>query len=487
MKKEKKKRQKTLQNENFGITIELPEKRTKENTMSKLNEIWTNILQELETKISAAAYDTWISSIEPFCIYKDSLILVISSEAHKSVVEIRFLKKIEECMKKCYPTLRNCELITESEVPMYETLVEKNQDKCLLNNVEEEKTLEEPTFVSKYTFDNFVVGKSNEFVAAAAKAVAEQPGKKFNPLFIYGGVGLGKTHIMHAIGNELKRTHPHLRTLYVSCERFTNELIDAIRDTKNPDSKQEFRKKYRNVDVLMIDDIQFIAKTVSTQEEFFHTFDDLYREGKQIILSSDRPPKEINPLEERLRTRFGGGLIADIQPPDLETRIAILQKKAQNEGYLVENQVLIVLANKVTSNVRELEGLLTKVVSYATLINKSPNDMSVVEGALKDYGSDKKEIISVDSIIDCVTDYFNVDRAELVGKKKNKEIVEPRQICIYLITEFLTLPLISIGQIFGNRDHTTVMHARDKIGELVKTDHRIATYVKDLRDSILKQ
>ena len=301
-------------------------------------------------------------------------------------------------------------------------------------------------------------------------------------------MGLGKTHLLHAIGNRLKETRPGYKTVYVSCEKFTNELIEAIRDTQNPgDAKKAFREKYRNCNVLMIDDIQFISKTDATQEELFHTFNDLYTAERQIIISSDRPPREIQHLEDRLRTRFAWGMIADIKPPDLETRIAILQRKAAEQNANISDDILKVIAGSVQSNIRDMEGLLTRVISYASLINHSVIDMEVVDEALKDYTDDQKEMISADTIIDAVTEYFNVDRQSLVGKKKNKEIVEPRQICIYLITEFMTMPLVKIGEIFGGRDHTTILHARNKIEEQCKTDGRMAVYVKDLKDMILKR
>ena len=288
-----------------------------------------------------------------------------------------------------------------------------------------------------------------------------------------------------AIGNHLMKSKPKFKTLYVSCEKFTNELIEAIRDTN--EAKKAFREKYRSCDVLMIDDIQFVSKTDATQEELFHTFNDLYSAEKQIIISSDRPPKEIQHLEDRLRTRFAWGMIADIKPPDLETRIAILQKKASEQNANVSNDILKVIANNVQTNIRDMEGLLTRVISYASLINHSVIDMDVVKEALKDYTDDQKEMISVDNIIDAVTEYFSIDKEALVGKKKNKEIVEPRQICIYLITEFLTLPLVKIGEVFGGRDHTTILHARNKIEEQCKTDGRISVYVKDLKDMLLKK
>ena len=293
---------------------------------------------------------------------------------------------------------------------------------------------------------------------------------------------------MHAIGNRLHHMRPDLKCLYVSSEHFTNNLIEALRDSNQNDEMKRFRAKYRSVDVLMIDDIQFIAKTVSTQEEFFHTFNDLYNLQKQIVITSDRPPKEIKPLEERLRTRFEGGIIADVQPPDLETRIAILQKKAMQENFMASNDLLRTIAEKVQSNVREMEGLLSKVISYATLTGKNADDPVVLNEALKDFKDDKKEIINIDLIVGTVCDYFHVEKDALVGKKKNKEIVEPRQMCIYLITEMLTLPLTSVGQYFGNRDHTTIMHARDKVAGLIQdNDTRTVAVIKDIKDKILSR
>jgi chromosomal replication initiator protein len=384
-------------------------------------------------------------------------------------------------MQNVFPLLDDVEFITEEQRDLFVSDEEADMWKDT-DAFAKEKERDESVFNKKYTFDNFVVGKSNEIAAAVAKAAAENPGKKLNPLFIYGGVGLGKTHLLHAVGNYIQQ-NSDLKTRYVTSERFTNELIESIRDKKN----QDFRKRYRGVDVLMIDDIQFIAKTGVSQEELFHTFNDLYAADKQIVLSSDRPPADISPLEERLRSRFASGMIADIQPPDLETSIAILQKKAQQEHYNINHEILQIIAENVTSNIREMEGFLTRVISYAPLTNRSVNDPVVVQEVLRTYSDDKKELVSADTIIEAITNYFQIDKKELVGKKKNKEIVEPRQICIYLISEFLTLPLTAIGQIFGGRDHTTMIHARDKIAESVKTDKRIAAYVKDLKAMILKK
>lgn len=447
----------------------------------EVRELWQKMLDELETMIPALGFDTLLETTVPVSIMENKLILCANNEISRNLVQKRFYSQIKEAMQRIFPMLDDVELITQDQKELYVDDAD-NEIRPACHN------FEETVFIKKYTFDNFVVGKSNEFVAAAARAVSEAPGKKFNPLFIYGGVGLGKTHLLHAIGNHLTKTQPNYRTLYVSCEKFTNELIEAIRDTKSPsDAKKAFREKYRNCDALMIDDIQFISKTDATQEELFHTFNDLYTAEKQIIISSDRPPREIQHLEDRLRTRFAWGMIADIKPPDLETRIAILQRKASEQNANVGNDILKVIAENVQTNIRDMEGLLTRVVSYASLINHSVIDMDVVNEALKDYTDDQKEMISVDTVIDAVTEYFNVDRQSLVGKKKNKEIVEPRQICIYLITEFLTMPLVKIGEIFGGRDHTTILHARNKIEEQSKTDGRISVYVKDLKDMLLKR
>jgi chromosomal replication initiator protein len=319
---------------------------------------------------------------------------------------------------------------------------------------------------------------------AAARAVADEPGIRYNPLFIYGGAGLGKTHIMHAIGNSVRVSNPSMRVLYVSSEKFVNEFIESIRTTKSKSSS--FREKYRNADVLMIDDIQFIAGKSGTQEEMFHTFNELYNENKQLVLTSDRPPKEIPDLEDRLRSRFEWGLIADVQPPDLETRIAILQKKAQIEKYNISTQTLAFMAEHMSSNIRDMEGLLNKVIFLSRLYETEPK-IETVQEALKDYADRTEEAVSADAVIECTCKYFGVSKDELVGKKKSREIVEPRQVCIYIITELLALPLASIGNIFGGRDHTTVMHARDKVAQNLNTSNKIRSAVQDIKDMVLKK
>src|SRR5699024_5628103 len=306
----------------------------------------------------------------------------------------------------------------------------------------------------KYTFDTFVVGAANRFAHAAALAVAEAPAKSYNPLFIYGGVGLGKTHLMHAIGHYVREYHPELKVIYLSSEKFTNEFINAIMDNK----AENFRNKYRNVDILLVDDIQFLAGKESTQEEFFHTFNTLHEENKQIIISSDRPPKEIPTLEERLRSRFEWGLITDISPPDLETRTAILSKKAKAEGLQdIPNEVMLYIANQIDTNIRELEGALIRVIAYSSLINKDI-DTPLAAEALKDIiPNNRPKKITVKLIQEYIGEKYQVTVNEFISKKRTKAIAFPRQIAMYLCRELTDMSLPKIGQDFGGRDHTTVI------------------------------
>lgn len=458
--------------------------------MTDLTRIWNDILTELEKgedALPAVAFEVWIKTLEPVCINAGgNLVLMAPTISNRNLVANRYTDAILAAVGKSPASsiLNGIIFISSEEKNKYaaEGSAPSAPSGATLSPPAGLPAAPTTAFNPKYTFDNFVVGKSNQLAAAASKAVAEQPSSSFNPLFLHGGVGLGKTHLMHAIGNHLKHERPDLKVLYVSCDRFRNELIEAIRGKC---STQDFREKYRSLDVLLIDDIQFIANQTSTQEEFFHTFNDLYQNNKQIIISSDRPAKEIAPLEERLRTRFEGGMPADIQAPDLELRVAILQKKAQQKGYAVSYEVLNMIAEKVQSNIREMEGLFERVLFFAQLAER-PLDIALAKEALNDYTDNIKGSINQDIIIDTVCGYFSIDRATLTGKKKNKEIVDPRQICIYLITEFLPLPLVAIGQIFGGRDHTTVMHSRDKIAESVKAGGRVANQVKDLRNMILK-
>lgn len=338
----------------------------------------------------------------------------------------------------------------------------------------------------KYTFDTFVVGANNNLAHAASLAVAESPGEIYNPLFIYGGVGLGKTHLMHSIGHFILKNNPAAKVLYVTSEKFTNELIDAIRN-KNNFSPTEFREKYRNNDVLLIDDIQFIIGKESTQEEFFHTFNALYEAKKQIIISSDKPPKEIETLEERLRSRFEWGLTVDIQSPDYETRMAILRKKEEMEGYNIDNEVIKYIATNIKSNIRELEGALTKIVALSRLDNKEIT-VELAEEALKDIISpnDKREV-TPELVIQVVADHYGITPLDISSQKRNKEIVYPRQIVMYLCRDMVGTPLQMIGKYLGGRDHTTIIHGIEKITAEINKNDTLNNTIEILKKKISPQ
>lgn len=450
--------------------------------MQELQIMWERILSKLEMMTTAVSFDLWIRPLEVL-EFKDynTLILVASSTTAKNQLLKNHKIQLQNAINEVFNDNINFEILDQNEKDEYikTNTPAKNQ------KVEEEGNKTNSNFNEKYTFDNFVVGKSNQFVYAAAKSVAENPGQKFNPLFIYGGVGLGKTHLLHAIGNYIKSAYPDKKIMYATCEKFTNDYIESLRANKDM-ANFEFREKYRNLDVLMIDDIQFISNKTSTQEEFFHTFNDLYQRQKQIIIASDRPPKEIATLEERLRSRFTSGLIQDIQTPDFETRVAILRKKAQQEKYSIDDEVINFIAEKIDTNIREMEGILSKVFFFATLLGKKSATLEEAYEAMKENMDEIKEGLSPDMVIDTVCKYFNISKNDIVGKKKNKEIVEPRMICIYLICELLDLPLVAIGKKFGDRDHTTIMHARDKITEQIKTNNKIKVYITDIKDLLTK-
>ena len=341
----------------------------------------------------------------------------------------------------------------------------------------------------RYTFDSFVVGSSNKFVFAAAKSVAEAPGENFNPLYIYGGTGLGKTHLMQAIANEIAAKKPSLRVIYTTSETFLNEYVDSIaRKGSGRDNEMRFRNRYRNVDVLLIDDIQFWAGKRGVQEVFFHTFNELFAQHKQIVISSDCPAKELTTLEERLRTRFEGGLIADIQPPDIETKIAILKRKALEKKYVIPEDVLEFLVRNSDNNVRTLEGRLNTVI-FASKLHEEPISVKLAAEALRESigGSNTQEEVTPDTIIQAACSHFNMTKTELLGKSKRQEIVRARQICIYLMCDMLALPLVSVGKVMGGRDHSTIIYARDKIAELMRVSDSMAKDVTDIKSAILKQ
>lgn len=444
--------------------------------MDKLKEKWSEVLDIIEREVTAVSFDIWFKNLKPFDVSGDLITLEAVSTSAKAQITKNYSNLLIYAINKIFPDIKNFDIIDQEEKANFE----KNRN---IQQKEEPKIVRENPFNKKYTFDNFVVGKSNQFVYAAAKRVAEDLGVKFNPFFIYGGVGLGKTHILHAIGNYCIENYPSLNVCYVTSNKFTNDYITSL-TSGGKELNLNFREKYRNVDVLMIDDIQFLENKQSTQEEFFHTFNDLYQANKQIIIASDRNPKELTGLTDRLISRFQSGLIQDIQSPDFETRLAILRKKAQLEHYKISEEALVMIAEKIDSNIRELEGFLQKVCFYSQLLGKDETTASDVTDSLKEVVEQNKKA-EPDTILSCICKYYNIKKDDLIGKKKTKEIVEPRQIAMYLMTEILPdLPLVSIGEIFGGRDHTTVIHARDKITENLKINSDLKTQINDLKTLI---
>lgn len=447
--------------------------------MQDVNLIWQQVLEKLEIRISSVSFLLWIKTIKPIEIDEnDNFIIATQSTSAKNQILRNFIDKIGDC---CFEVVGK---------PLKIVVLDQNEEiEYLKSNKVDEKEVsakeEKNPFMEKYTFDNFVVGKSNQFVYAAARTVAENPGKRYNPLFIYGGVGLGKTHLLHSIGNYIREFSPELKIMYTTCEQFTNDYISSLYSPSKNKAIMDFRGKYRNLDVLMVDDIQFISNKKETQEEFFHTFNELILSNKQVIICSDRPPKDIPTLEDRLRSRFASGLIHDIQQPDIETRIAILHKKSQLEKYYAEDDVINYIAEHVDTNIRELEGKLSEVYFLATLSGKKVATMEEVKDIFSNVTEEMKNDLDPDKIISVVCDYFNVSYQDIVGKKKSKEIVEPRMIAIYLISELLNLPLVNIGKIFGGRDHTTIMHSRDKITQDLKVNKKTQTLINEIRN-ILK-
>ncbi len=441
---------------------------------TQLNDLWQKTLNLLKNELTEISFNTWIKTIEPISISQNTIYLGVPAEFNKGILESRYSVLIKNAVRQ----ITSREYAIEFAIPSQDDNKKYSAGQGEMGNNEESiVSLLNP----KYTFDTFVIGNGNRFAHAAALAVAESPAKAYNPFFIYGGVGLGKTHLMHAIGHFILSQNPSQKVLYVSSEKFTNELINAIKDDKN----EEFRSKYRNIDVLLIDDIQFIAGKERTQEEFFHTFNALYEANKQIILSSDKPPKDINTLEERLRSRFEWGLIADIQAPDLETRIAILRKKAQMENLNVPNDVMVFIADKIASNIRELEGALNRVIAYASL-TEGEVSVDLATEALKDILSvNKAKIINCNVIMETVARYFDIKPEEFKSKKRNREVSYPRQIAMYLCRDLTDMSLPKIGEEFGGRDHTTVIHACEKISEETGSNAETRRTVEELKRNIL--
>ncbi len=460
-------------------------------TSINLDNLWQNILDEISKGMSAISFDVWIQSLELESLNENKLVLSTKTKSNRDVVLKHYLKLILESANKVYKQITDLEIIVKDEQTEQPAVKENKSDaeKERVYVTKEEKPKEqtpppqaEPTksyFNPKYTFENFVIGSSNQFACAAAKAVAENPGTKVNPLFIYGGSGLGKTHLLHAIGNYLSEYHPQLNTIYVTTDRFTNEFVSSLQYNK----ASKFKESYLKADVLIIDDIQQIIKRIQTQEQFFNLFNDLYQSGKQIVIASDKPPKELNPLEERLRSRLEWGMLADIGVPDIETRIAILNKKAQIERFNVSSDVFEYLAEIATSDIRQLEGFLTSAVFYSSLRREDVLTLETAKEALKNVATEQEETIDASKIIDIVCKFYNVKKEEMLARKRTKTIAEARQIAMYLIAEFISMPLGAIGEIFG-RDHTTVIYAKSKISDDMKKSKRLEVQINDLKQMI---
>jgi chromosomal replication initiator protein len=478
--------------------------------------VWEQVLKKLEQELSKLMIDTWLKPTVPLNLTETTLEIGTPKQIIKEWLESRYLPIILSTVQ--YITNKPLNVIfinldvadetsssnasirldeapiqkqykenetkqeyvqtitttsTTKQPHVYKPSSESDQNFSLSSNpAEESMAILNP----KYIFETFVIGNSNRLAHAASLAVAEAPANAYNPFFVYGGVGLGKTHLMHAIGHRILKNHPHLKLLYISSEKFTNELINSIRDG-NPES---FRQKYRNIDVLLVDDIQFLAKKEHTQEEFFHTFNTLHEANKQIIMSSDRPPREIQTLEDRLRSRFEMGLITDIQPPDLETRIAILRKKALMEHLNVSNDVMVYIASRIDNNIRELEGALIRVMAYASLTNQNI-DIDLATEALKDiFPHGKPKQITVELIQETIASYFKLKIDELLAKKRTRNVAYPRQIAMYLSRELTETSLPRLGEMFGGRDHTTVIHAYDKISRERNADVKLSNTIKEL-------
>ena len=443
------------------------------------NELLNQAKELLKNEMTNISFTTWIKTLEIGNIYDNKIELITSNAMQTDAIKSRYYDLIINTFNFLTNKSWQLEIIDSSDASSQSNVQEAldNSFDSLTSSPEYSKTSLNP----KYTFDTFVVGNNNRFAHAAALAVAEAPASMYNPLFIYGGVGLGKTHLMQAIGNEILKRDSSKKVLYVTSEAFTNELVNAIKDANY--KNELFRNKYRNIDILLIDDIQFFAGKNTAQEEFFHTFNTLHQNGKQIILSSDKPPRDIALLEDRLKSRFEWGLIADISMPDYEMRLAILRKKTQLEGILIDDDILSLIATRIDSNIRELEGVLNKILAYTSLTH-SPITIEVVEKAINDVTLQKENIISADYIQDVVSNYFKIDKRDMVSSKKSNDIAYPRQIAMYLCRTVGQMSFPRIGNDFGGRDHTTVMHAYKKISKEIKEKTNTKLIVESVKTII---
>ena len=459
--------------------------------MNEVKEKWPEIIEHLrvEHELLNVSFNTWIKPLKVYDVIDDTAYILVNKDSSVEYIDKKYRLPLMVCIAEITGKEYEIQFVSEDDDKLNEI------HNASIDNGQKKKTkslAEKAGLNPKYTFDTFVVGGNNNFAHAASLAVAESPGEVYNPLFLYGGVGLGKTHLMHSIAHFILDKNPKKKVLYVTSETFTNELIDALRNGKtagNESAMLNFRDKYRNIDVLLSDDIQFIIGKESTQEEFFHTFNHLHTLGKQIIISSDKPPKDIETLESRLRTRFEWGLIADISSPDYETRMAILQKKIELdhlEKYNIKNDVLDYIAANVKSNIRELEGSLNKLIAlYKLNNNNNPIDIALAAEALKDIiSSDNRREVTPELILDIVADHFGITVADLKSKKRDSEIAVPRQICMYLMRTMTDTALKGIGAVLGGKDHSTVKYGVEKIAKDIESDEMMANTINIIKKKI---
>lgn len=441
----------------------------------ELKHFWDQVLQDAQKIISKPSFDTWLKSTELIAYENEQLTVSVPNSFTRDWLAQNYVNTIQDVVKKLTGSILHINFIqlADDDFKMPSTKPKKVPTS--------DSNEHSPGMLNmKNTFDTFVIGPGNRFAHAASLAVAEAPAKAYNPLFLHGGVGLGKTHLMHAIGHYVLDHDPNAKVVYLSSEKFTNEFINSIRDNNT----EAFRNKYRKVDVLLIDDIQFLAGKESTQEEFFHTFNTLHEESKQIIISSDRQPKEIPTLEDRLRSRFEWGLIIDIGPPDLETRIAILRKKADADGLEISNDVMAYIASQIDSNIRELEGALIRVVAYSNLLHEQLTPELAAEALKNIIPSSTPKAVSILDIQKVVGEHFSLKLEDFAAKKRTKSIAFPRQVAMYLSRELTDFSLPKIGEEFGGRDHTTVIHAHEKISTLLKTDANLQDDMKQIKSKL---
>ena len=449
---------------------------------------WRDLLSEIEKNVTAVSYRTWFLPLTPIEIdEKGKTISFACSDSFKiDVLKKRYIPLFENCVEKVFEKPLKVLLLLKSDEEI-ERALSKDPVKSVSITEEEQNDFKEEFYLNpRQNFENFVVGSNNDYAHAVSLAVAESPAKVYNPLFIYGGSGLGKTHLMHAIGHYILKHYPDMKVLYVSSEMFTSELLQAIRDTSSPVKINDFKKKYRSVDVLLIDDIQFLEGKDRTQIEFFHTFNTLYELNKQIVISSDRPPNKLTDLDDRLRSRFQWNMVVDVKTPDFETRVAILRNKAEAENVVLDEdflEVIDLIAEKIKFNIRDLESALTRVIGLSNFLNQKVNVKFAKEN-LQDIFPVKDVDITCETVKKAVCKKYNIKLSDMESKKRTREFSYPRQIAMYLCREFTDLSLPKIGESFGGRDHTTVLHACDKINNEMKTNQNLAEEIRELKQQI---